>query len=554
MLRRYAYCLKLMMQSVNSIRKKKTKAMNRWIRNICIIIVPIIVICVVSIINMPISWEKSRSYLLDQGSLYHSTKDFELQEGVLRSTSVDPWLIVNKDVDGRCMGVDIEVLSLNVDKTYVQVYYETEDGEGFSEEHSCGSILTVGNNRVLFPSEAVGKLRLDLTDEKGVEIALKDVSILIADGGISAKGISHIFDLIAMYLTVVCFFAIRKRATASQKKQGQSGKGRRKEYIPSFDFIRVVSTVGIVLFHFSTHTKCGEIAKYGKGWGQVFVTVFFILSGACLIYQTDAIDSLPALKRFYFARCKSLFPPFYIAFLFFFLERVVTAGTIYYSHNFFLTMLGMDGYFLYLAPNYYILGEWFLGAIILIYLLYPVLLKGMKKTGIGVLVLFFVLYILELNASVFKMDPFRNIISCLLSFCIGMVFMKNYERILSVFKKPLPKVMLYVLLFSLFLYLSFFRYLSEWSGDAHLYGTVLFFVLFIIGKHAMKNAVVNKVTKHIAEISFSIYLVHHVTITRFLENNNPDNIMAAINVLAIVFVITFISARSLLLFTKYSMG
>lgn len=42
-----------------------------------------------------------------------------------------------------------------------------------------------------------------------------------------------------------------------------------------------------------------------------------------------------------------------------------------------LSLLGMDGYFQYRGPNYYLIGEWFFGAIVFLYILYPLFAKYM---------------------------------------------------------------------------------------------------------------------------------------------------------------------------------
>ena len=81
------------------------------------------------------------------------------------------------------------------------------------------------------------------------------------------------------------------------------------------------------------------------------------------------------LKKYYEKRFLRIYPMFWIAYTTLFLYNFYCNKHIPYLNNFklIISYLGMDGYLSYLIPNFYIIGEWFLGAIILIYILFPVL-------------------------------------------------------------------------------------------------------------------------------------------------------------------------------------
>lgn len=90
-----------------------------------------------------------------------------------------------------------------------------------------------------------------------------------------------------------------------------------KQRIYSFDFIRALCAVGIIVFHFSCELDNSVSTKvlhfYSNGsWGNTIVNIFFLLSGAMLYYNNSIIKSL---KVFYYKRFKSIFPMFYKKYL-----------------------------------------------------------------------------------------------------------------------------------------------------------------------------------------------------------------------------------------------
>ena len=114
----------------------------------------------------------------------------------------------------------------------------------------------------------------------------------------------------------------------------------------------------------------------------MFVTSFFCISGAVLYYNYPKIISL---KSFYYKRWKSILLPYYICFLYFFSRNVFRFHKFFYQGDWpkiFLSMIGLDGYLAYKIKTYYLVGEWFLGAIIIIYAIYPILLFITNKSNI----------------------------------------------------------------------------------------------------------------------------------------------------------------------------
>ena len=149
-------------------------------------------------------------------------------------------------------------------------------------------------------------------------------------------------------------------------------------YIEGVNLARIVGAIGIIVFHYGCHN--GILSPYlcsyaNDSWGRVLVAVFLAISGACLA-RTYASDF--EWKHYFGRRWKAIYPMFYLCYLFFFVEAAISVGTWWKSgipyYRFVYTLLGIDGYIAPLQPNFSLVGDWFLGPIIICYLLFPALL------------------------------------------------------------------------------------------------------------------------------------------------------------------------------------
>ena len=230
-----------------------------------------------------------------------------------------------------------------------------------------------------------------------------------------------------------------------------------KERIESFDFIRAICAWIIVVYHFADicittpqFTNFPFFYTYANGrWGETtVVTIFFMISGASLYYNHPVIHLRDA-KKFFWTRFKGIFPMFYMLWLFLYYKQVCGVKHLFYNGNpkyLLLTLFGMDGYMSYrYTPNYYFIGEWFLGALILLYLCYPLLTWCMEHAKILT-----TLVLLGGFASLYFTDFFmiskeRNLITCLLAFWLGMLFIR-YRSILTKWQLVIPAAVCAVIL------------------------------------------------------------------------------------------------------------
>ena len=274
--------------------------------------------------------------------------------------------------------------------------------------------------------------------------------------------------------------------------------------------------------------------------------------------------SITSLKKFYIKRFKAIFPMFYISFSVFFIRNAINAKALFYRTDcspwtLIFSVIGMDGYFRYAFVNYYILGEWFLGAIIIAYLVYPLLLKGIEKiplitTTILTLLFAFMLInhklgqpvaitiepttpLLATLQSILNIDTFRNPISCIFAFYVGMLFFK-YKQVLE------SNLALFIAL-GITVVVAFIPFNISQTLSQHIMGYSLFIVLYHMGTILCKNKLLEQLSLFFGKISYPIFLLQAVFVQEMLAIQNP--IHGKQMLLWMFITILFISACATLL-------
>ena len=147
-------------------------------------------------------------------------------------------------------------------------------------------------------------------------------------------------------------------------------QSKKREALKGIVFARAYCCLGIVIFHYFCHSKRILTVFFRTSnidWGFIYVTSFFAISGIVLYYNYPKNISL---KKFYYKRWKSIFPAYYISFIYFYHKNIFLRRKIFYNGSWtklFFTLFGMDGYLcnFFKIKTYYIMGEWFTGAILL---------------------------------------------------------------------------------------------------------------------------------------------------------------------------------------------
>jgi len=316
----------------------------------------------------------------------------------------------------------------------------------------------------------------------------------------------------------------------------QSSHGR----IPAFDFIKAFCAFGIICYHFAIHSRklrwLVEVPNHTVGWGDIFVVIFFVVSGSLLYLHHSEVSSI---AEFYRKRCSAIFPPFYLAYLSVVVLRKILSPQIplfrrplkYYAY----TLVGMDG-FLWTSTqphNYYILGEWFLGAILLAYLLYPLLVWLLQKNEKIYILAVFSMFMLTYNWEMLSQSPLRNIFSICFSFTLGMVIAKHslyQDKSLSI---------LGAIVFALFVGLPF---KPHYVISGQFGGIALFFFLFAMGNKIQRIKYLSEAISWIGNVSYEMFLFQHVVIFYVLKVVMPANNVLALGLLFITTLLTMLAS------------
>lgn len=318
----------------------------------------------------------------------------------------------------------------------------------------------------------------------------------------------------------------------------------RKEKISGLYFVRMVLAIGIIAFHFYVHSASNIKLFYdfnNYSFGDIINRVFFVISGALLFYNYDHIDNV---FHFYLKRFKHIFPAFWIAYFLEFMRISVSSGTLFWGGEerwkILASLCGLDGYLAgFGLGNYYLLGEWFLGALILLYLLYPILLWAINKSFPATTAIIGIVFVLCVTfQDRFQGMPEKNFVFCMTCFYMGMVIVKYKEVFLESNAS-------FVVSFILCVCVALVPPKVNRTPLYLIFGVALFIVLRKIGEYVEKWKVTASISKFIGESSYEVFLVQHRIISYALLMSNPTRTSQGVMLLACIIVICIIYARLL---------
>jgi peptidoglycan/LPS O-acetylase OafA/YrhL len=298
-----------------------------------------------------------------------------------------------------------------------------------------------------------------------------------------------------------------------EKKVIMSEKTGRKRLF-YLDFIRAIATVIIILTHYNALYLFGapeQLDKVVLGVrifnlyiGDFGVALFLIISGASLAYVNKGkLD----VKKFYKKRFVKLFPMFWIAYVIVFLykfyvgelSREIPLSRLIWS------ALGLDSYLSTLSVSTYVMvGEWFLGLIIIIYLLFPLLKYALDRNPIvlaaatGVAFVISVVLTKGVNIWVFTWLPL---------FVAGMLLAGNEDKI-----KPVWCIVsVLVLVANALLKPGFTKYVQI------LYVGLAAYVVLLYLSKLFEFKCIKNICRTISDYSYACFIIHHVVIYEVTE-------------------------------------
>ena len=286
----------------------------------------------------------------------------------------------------------------------------------------------------------------------------------------------------------------------------------RKERLYYLDMIKLIAVISVFTIHFTKTLEGAGInfsykvlpdTAFSLYLGAYGVSLFFIVSGAVLMYMYG--DKEIELGTYFKKRFLGIYPMFWLAFALFFVikwfryphfQQGIRRGTILF------TLLGIDGQVGIYTPTFYMLGEWFLTVIIVLYVLFPILKKMLLRQPALTFLVFLALTLWSAyhwNDDVLAMDAF--FFHRIPEFLLGMIFVRYIK-----------KVRWYLLIPSIGV--------LAWLGIEQcpemnymlrilLVGTSSFLVWTFLLSFP-KGKVIEKISKFIDKYCYPIFLTHHI--------------------------------------------
>ena len=157
-----------------------------------------------------------------------------------------------------------------------------------------------------------------------------------------------------------------------------------RHYRPGLDVVRLAALLPVLCYHYCIEAaRLGfavPTALIGRGmadWVELGLAWFFLLSGAALCLQWQGRF---ALRRYLAGRAAATYPAFWLGF-----AALFVYGEVLHGNNadiprwrVIFSLLGLDGYLTPVTVTFYKIGEWFLGVILILYLVFPLVLWCME--------------------------------------------------------------------------------------------------------------------------------------------------------------------------------
>lgn len=272
-----------------------------------------------------------------------------------------------------------------------------------------------------------------------------------------------------------------------------------------------MALVSILIIHFNAtvtgyftlpHKLFTSTLPFGIYLGDFGSSLFFIVSGASLALTVPP-DQSP--WQFYKKRAKAVYPLFWLAWAVCFSIRFISQPGYYAGAKtvtLVLTFLGLDNFAVaagWVGMDFACVGEWFLGSILFLYLLFPLLQRALRKYPV-------LTWIITLAVCVpihLRGWDARLVAVHIPEFLFGMTFMMLKDQVKL------------ILLLVLGLGMN-----NQPFGDEKLICALFsawIFVLLALVARWLDKPLPRAVCAKMAKLSYAVFLVHHVIIQRLVR-------------------------------------
>jgi len=319
----------------------------------------------------------------------------------------------------------------------------------------------------------------------------------------------------------------------------------RKEYLPinedhiyEIDLIRVLCAIGIISLHFCCESNIklpGIYTNINAEYSFILNGCFLLVSGFVLKARYPQINSL---KEYFLSRFKSIYPCFWFAWAIFAIREYLLNGVTLFDYpplTYLLNITGFDGFLYGRVNSFYLVGEWFLGAIIICYIVYPIINKLIdnKKKLICLIFVFSILHMLMIKLELPRLSlSGQSMITCILEMLLGVFLYQNKNY----WNNKLYFLLAFVI-FEFFIFIKIDNYLCFFMP---IHVLSFFVLLYNFGTILNDNAIYKRVISFLSKYSYCFYLVQHIVIYTAICRYSPTNVLEGFLVVCLSIFISFV--------------
>ncbi|MDU6897517.1 MAG: acyltransferase family protein [Haemophilus parainfluenzae] len=321
-----------------------------------------------------------------------------------------------------------------------------------------------------------------------------------------------------------------------------------KQHLFYVDAIKIIACISIILFHLNVHafyannsaSLIGSLTYFNVSFGDLWISMFIIISGLTLALTSRENFSI---RGFFKKRFLAIYPSFWITYILVALVFLIILHKPFGDGEYWkiiLTVIGLDGFFLYKFPSYYLVGEWYTGYMLITYLFFPVLYMFFSKKPIisFIIIIAIVVCVFNIYSEIFQIPQTINPIMRLPDFFFGIIFTTFLSKN-NMCKMILPILSLIYLIFSDFTHAHI-----PYHFHMILTGISLFLILECIFRgigQYLTPKILDK-TAYWAQYTFLAFLIHHQVLLYFFQEipNLPnENSTFKLSIWVSVCVISF---------------
>ncbi len=329
----------------------------------------------------------------------------------------------------------------------------------------------------------------------------------------------------------------------------------RKRYC-FMDILRLLAFVSVILYHYRSSLGAFDIFHVSPGLSSfmtkcdfqgISVCIFFMLSGAGLMLSASEEFNV---KDYYVHRFFRILVPYYIAYAGYLVWIWISLGSFPFHltspldlFRYIFTFAGLDTYLQFhgaVGTFSLGIGEWFFGAIIILYAVFPLIRKAILKAPFVTMTAVMSVYLLL----IFLLPQDFGI--------VARVSVKAFNFISGAFLITCLKqedrkcVLLFVPVFAAWLFMRLFIP-ENWKMMAvHIelfrstFAVLVFYLAFLLEKYFRKTGFLKPVLIWVQRLSYEIYLIHHVLINEAFNYMKVHQIRLTVFQMHLVFAGLFI--------------